>query len=132
MEDDKTSWSNVVIGPWDTKPTKGGKTRDALIEEEMDVIEDIAQKCMFELIKVLKENDAKITTKDFYRHIGFMNETLKAFLFSELGYDHPLSDFVNYIIIPMKSKSEGDIYTKFRSDLIAELVEYLEEDIDEE
>ena len=34
MEDDKTSWSNVVIGPWDTKPTKGGKTRDALIEEE--------------------------------------------------------------------------------------------------
>ena len=46
--------------------------------------------------------------------------------------DHPLSDLVPYIIVPMKTKDDGDIYTKFRPDLIAELVDYLEEDIEEE
>ena len=61
-----------------------------------------------------------------------MNETLKSYLYKELGYDHPLSDLVNYIILPMKGKNDGDIYTKFRADLIAELVDYLEEDIEEE
>ena len=30
------------------------------------------------------------------------------------------------------SKDKGDIYTKFRADVVAELVEYLEEDFAEE
>ena len=49
-----------------------------------------------------------------------------------MGYEHPLSDLVNHIIIPSMSKDKGDIYTKFRADVVAELVEYLEEDFAEE
>ena len=98
----------------------------------MDAIDDLSQSAMVSMIQILKENDVSISSKDFYRHIGFMNETLKAYLYKELGYDHPLTDLVNYIILPMKGKDGGDIYTKFRADLIAELVDYLEEDIDEE
>ena len=133
MVDDKKQWSNVVIGPWESKQApKGGKTRDQVIQEEMDAIDELSQKAMISLIQILKENDVDIGSKNFYRHVGFMNETLKAYLYKELGYDHPLSDLVNYIILPMKGKEGGDIYTKFRADLIAELVDYLEEDIEEE
>ena len=132
MGDDKGQWSNIIIGPWESKTPKGGKNRDQIIKEEMDAIDELSQKAMIKLIEVLKENEVNITSKDFYRHIGFMNETLKAYLYKELGYDHPLSDLVNYIILPMRGKDDGDVYTKFRADLIAELVDYLEEDIDEE
>ena len=132
MGDDKKQWSNVIIGPWESKKTPKGKTRDQVIQEEMDAIDDLSQTAMVSMIQILKENDVSISSKDFYRHIGFMNETLKAYLYKELGYDHPLTDLVNYIILPMKGKDGGDIYTKFRADLIAELVDYLEEDIDEE
>jgi len=133
MVDDKKQWSNVIIGPWDSKRApKDGKTRDQVIQEEMDAIDGISEKAMVSLIQILKENDIDIGSKNFYRHVGFMNETLKALLFRELGYVHPLSDLVNHIILPMKSKTEGDIYTKFRADIVAELVEYLEEDFDEE
>ena len=53
-------------------------------------------------------------------------------LFKELGYEHPLSDFVQYIIVPVKTNDKKDIYTKFRADLVAELVEYLEGPYEEE
>ena len=132
MGDDKGKWSNVIIGPWESKQTPKGKTRDQVIQEEMDSIDDLSQTAMVSLIQVLKENDVSISSKDFYRHVGFMNETLKALLYKELGYDHPLSNLVSYIILPMRGKSDGDVYTKFRADLVAELVDYLEEDIEEE
>ena len=132
MGDDKKQWSNVIIGPWESKKTPKGKTRDQVIQEEMDAIDDLSQTAMVSLIQILKENDVSISSKDFYRHIGFMNETLKAKLFKEMGYEHPLSDLVNHIIIPSMTKDKRDIYTKFRADLVHELVEYLEQDFEEE
>ena len=45
MGDDKTKWSNVIIGPWESseklqnsRPLKGGKTREQIVQEDMDVI----------------------------------------------------------------------------------------------
>ena len=71
MVDDKKQWSNVIIGPWESKKTPKGKTRDQVIQEEMDAIDDLSQTAMVSLIQILKENEVSITSKDFYRHIGF-------------------------------------------------------------
>ena len=94
MGDDKGKWSNVIIGPWESKKTPKGKTRDQVIQEEMDIIEGLSESIMINLIHTLKENDVKIMGKDFIRDIGFMNEVLKSLLFRELGYTHPLSDLI--------------------------------------
>ena len=139
MGDDKTKWSNVIVGPWpsseklqNSKPLKGGKTREEIVAEEMDLIDGLSESIMVNLIHTLKENDVKITGKDFIRDIGFMNEVLKSTLFRELGYTHPLSDLIPYIIVPTRTKDKKDVYTKFRGDLVVELIEYLEGDVDEE
>ena len=133
MGDDKTKWSNVIIGPWESseklqnsRPLKGGKTREDIVAEEMDIIEGLSESIMVNLIHTLKENDVKITSKDFIRDIGFMNEVLKSLLFRELGYVHPLSDLIPYIIVPTRTKDKKDVYTKFRGDVVVELLEYLE------
>ena len=139
MGDDKTKWSNVIIGPWESseklqnsRPLKGGKTREQIVQEEMDVIDGLSESIMVNLIHTLKENDVKIMSKDFIRDVGFMNEVLKSLLFRELGYNHPLSDLIPYIIVPTKTKDKKDVYTKFRGDIVVDLIEYLEGDIDEE
>ena len=139
MGDDKSQWSNVIIGPWESseklqnsRPLKGGKTREQIVQEEMDVIDGLSESIMVNLIHTLKENDVKIMSKDFIRDVGFMNEVLKSLLFRELGYNHPLSDLIPYIIVPTRTKDKKDVYTKFRGDLVVELIEYLEGDIDEE
>ena len=139
MGDDKTKWSNVIIGPWESteklqnsKPLRGGKTRVQIVQEEMDVIDGLSESIMVNLIHTLKENDVKIMSKDFIRDVGFMNEVLKSLLFRELGYNHPLSDLIPYIIVPTKTKDKKDVYTKFRGDIVVDLIEYLEGDIDEE
>ena len=87
---------------------------------------------MVNLIHTLKQNDVKITSKEFIRDIGFMSEVLKSLLFRELGYDHPLSDLIPYIIVPTRTKDKKDVYTKFRGDIVVDILEYLEGDIDEE
>ena len=141
MDNDKTEWSNVIIGPWadssDTNNvtpinTKNKKTRDQLIAEEMEIIDSLSEKLMIQLIQSLKDNEVNISTADFIRDIGFLNEALKSLLFREMGYEHPLSDLVKYIIVASKTKDKKDIYTKFRGDIVVDLIEYLEGDVDEE
>ena len=141
MDNDKTEWSNVIIGPWaDSRDTnnvtpinsKNKKTRDQLIAEEMEIIDSLSEKLMIQLIQSLKDNEVNITTTDFIRDIGFLNEALKSLLFREMGYEHPLSDLVKYIIVASKTKDKKDIYTKFRGDIVVDLIEYLEGDVDEE
>ena len=139
MGDDKTKWSNVIVGPWpsseklqNSKPLKGGKTRDEIVAEEMDIIDGLSESIMINLIHTLKENDIKITGKEFIRDIGFMNEVLKSTLFRELGYTHPLTDLIPYIIVPTRTKDKKDVYTKFRGDVVVELIEYLVGEYEEE
>ena len=139
MGDDKTKWSNVIIGPWESseklqnsRPLKGGKTREDIVAEEMDIIEGLSESIMVNLIHTLKQNDVKITSKEFIRDVGFMNEVLKSLLFRELGYNHPLSDLIPYIIVPTRTKDKKDVYTKFRGDIVVDILEYLEGDINEE
>ena len=50
MGDDKKQWSNVIIGPWESKKTPKGKTRDQVIQEEMDAIDDLSQTAMVSMI----------------------------------------------------------------------------------
>ena len=139
MGDDKTKWSNVIIGPWESseklqnsRPLKGGKTREEIVAEEMDVVDGLSESIMVNLIHTLKQNDVKITSKEFIRDIGFMSEVLKSLLCRELGYDHPISDLIPYIIVPTRTKDKKDVYTKFRGDIVVDILEYLEGDIDEE
>ena len=67
MVKDKEGWSNVIIGPWESKATQKGKTRDQVIQEEMDAIDDLSQTAMVSLIQILKELICKesINIKNF-------------------------------------------------------------------
>ena len=132
--------TNVVVGPWpksssvvsESNLKKSKKTREQIIEEEMSMIDSLAERVMIQLIHTLKENEVDINDKHFIRDIGFINESLKSLLFRELGYDHPLSELVKHLILPVKSKNQSGIYTKFRADTVVEILDYLEGIEDEE
>ena len=104
-----------------SKPLKGGKTREQIVARGDGRNRRTLSQCYGKLIHTLKENDVKITGKDFIRDIGFMNEVLKSILFRELGYTIHYQDLIPYIIVPTRTKDKKDIYTKFRGDLVAEL-----------
>ena len=105
---------------------------EQIITEEMAMVDALAENVMIQLIHTLKENDVDINSKAFIRDIGFINESLKSLLFRELGYDHPLSELVKHLILPVKSKNQSGIYTKFRADTVVEILDYLEGIEDEE
>ena len=80
MDNDKTEWSNVIIGPWvDSSDTnnvtpissKNKKTRDQLIAEEMEIIDSLSKssKTMIFVTHEIKFAE-KISTKMAYLDNG--------------------------------------------------------------
>jgi hypothetical protein len=141
MENDSgtPTTTNIVVGPWpkstivsDSNLNKSKKTRQEIITEEMEMVDSLAERVMVQLIHTLKENDIDINAKAFIRDIGFINENLKSILFRELGYEHPLSELIKHLIVPVRSKNKKEIYTKFKADTVVEILEYLEGIEDEE
>ena len=79
----------------------------------------------------LYANQNYITSKEFIRHVGFLDESLKALLYEDMGYDHPLGELIKYLISATKTKDNEKVYTSFRGDKMIDILEYLNGDKDE-
>ena len=64
-------------------------------------------------------------SKDFIRDVGFMNEVLKSLLFRELGLQSSTIGLDTLYNSTHKNQDKKDMYTKFRGDIVVELIEYL-------
>ena len=109
MESDSKS-DNIVIGPWagSTKTTtKTTLSKENKITNDMNSIDKVAENVMVQLIHTLAENGVDISSKEFIRHVGFIDECVKSTLFQSMGYDHPLGELVKYLVGATKSKDNG-------------------------
>ena len=83
------------------------------ITNDMNSIDKVAENVMVQLIHTLAENGVDISSKEFIRHVGFIDECVKSTLFLSMGYDHPLGELVKYLVGATKSKDNGKIFTSF-------------------
>ena len=133
MESDSKS-DNIVIGPWagSTKTTtKTTLSKENKITNDMNSIDKVAENVMVQLIHTLAENGVDISSKEFIRHVGFIDECVKSTLFQSMGYDHPLGELVKYLVGATKSKDNGKIFTSFKGDTMIDILEFLGGDEDE-
>ena len=97
----------------------------------MNSIDKVAENVMVQLIHTLAENGVDISSKEFIRHVGFIDECVKSTLFQSMGYDHPLGELVKYLVGATKSKDNGKIFTSFKGDTMIDILEFLGGDEDE-
>ena len=133
MESDSKS-DNIVIGPWagSTKTaTKTTLSKENKITNDMNSIDKVAENIMVQLIHTLAENGVDISSKEFIRHIGFIDECVKSAMFEDMGYEHPLSELMKHLIGATKSKDNEKIFTSFKGDTMIDILEFLSGDNDE-
>ena len=125
---------NIVIGPWagSTKNSiKKVLSKEDKVSTDMDYIDKVAENIMVQLIHTLAENGVDISSKEFIRHIGFIDECVKSSIFEDMGYEHPLSELIKHLIGATKSKDNEKIFTSFKGDTMIDILEFLSGDNDE-
>ena len=133
MESDSKS-DNIILGPWagSTKTAiKDTLSKEDKVSTDMDFIDKVAENVMIQLIHTLAENGVDITSKEFIRHIGFIDECIKSAMFNDMSYEHPLSELIKHLIGATKSKDNEKILTSFKGDTMIDILEFLNGDFDE-
>ena len=125
---------NIILGPWagSTKTAiKDTLSKEDKVSTDMDFIDKVAENVMIQLIHTLAENGVNITSKEFIRHIGFIDECIKSAMFNNMSYEHPLSELIKHLIGATKSKDNEKIFTSFKGDTMIDILEFLNGDHDE-
>ncbi len=125
---------NIILGPWagSTKTAiKDTLSKEDKVSTDMDFIDKVAENVMIQLIHTLAENGVDITSKEFIRHIGFIDECIKSAMFNDMSYEHPLSELIKHLIGATKSKDNEKIFTSFKGDTMIDILEFLNGDFDE-
>ena len=133
MENDSKS-DNIVVGPWagnNKNNIKEVLSEDDKVLNDMNYIDKVAENIMVQMIHTLNENGIDITSKEFIRHVGFLDESLKSLLYEDMGYDHPLGELIRFLISATKTKDTEKVYTSFKGDRMIDILEYLNGDKDE-
>ena len=127
MADDSTK-GIVIKGPW-KKVKRVDKSQTEKIAHDMVYVDDVAESVMIPMIHGLAENGVDIKSDKFITEVGFINESIRALLFRHLGYKHPMSDFIKYIMVMEKAKTE-DLYAAFNHELVDKMNEVLKKEKD--
>ena len=125
---------NIILWPWagSTKTAiKDTLSKEDKVSTDMDFIDKVAENVMIQLIHTLAENGVNITSKEFIRHIGFIDECIKSAMFNDMSYEHPLSELIKHLIGATKSKDNEKIFTSFKGDTMIDILEFLNGDFDE-
>ena len=125
---------NIVIGPWAGSTKNNIKkvlSKEDKVSTDMDYIDKVAENIMVQLIHTLAENGVDISSKEFIRHIGFIDECVNSAMFEDMGYEHPLSELIKHLIGATKSKDNEKIFTSFKGDTMIDILEFLSGDNDE-
>ncbi len=125
---------NIILGPWagSTKTAiKDTLSKEDKVSTDMNFIDKVAENVMIQLIHTLAENGVDITSKEFIRHIGFIDECIKSAMFNDMSYEHPLSELIKHLIGATKSKDNEKIFTSFKGDTMIDILEFLNGDFDE-
>ncbi len=122
---------NIIVGPWENSSLVAPElSEDELKErevkrmsEDFKSIDVLTESLVVQMIHTLQEQDFDISSTHFIRDVAFLNECIKAMLYREYGYEHPMTDLISKLF---EVKKKGDRYlTKFAADRLAKVIKDL-------
>tara|TARA_Y100001937_G_C7123794_1_gene333896 strand:- start:2128 stop:2523 length:396 start_codon:yes stop_codon:yes gene_type:complete len=129
MEDDTSSTSNVIKGPWKRVKVVSPEETDRLTED-MNFIDEVAESIMIPTIHNLSENGVDIKDKKFISEIGFLNEIIKSIMCRSMGYKHAVSILISKIMDVQTIGTTQSFTARFDHDAVDELVKKMLEEND--
>ena len=120
----------VLKGPWKRVKTVK-KSQTEKISNDMAFAEDVAESVMIPMIHGLSENGVDIKSDNFVAEIGFINEIVKAIMYRNMKYPHPMNQLIE-TVMSTKKESVEDVYSKFDYEKIEDMLDSLKKDDEED
>tara|TARA_B100000767_G_C19605703_1_gene467626 strand:+ start:67 stop:462 length:396 start_codon:yes stop_codon:yes gene_type:complete len=120
----------VLKGPWKRVKTVK-KSQTEKISNDMAFAEDVAESVMIPMIHGLSENGVDIKSDNFVAEIGFINEIVKAIMYRNMRYPHPMNQLIE-TVMSTKKESVEDVYSKFDYEKIEDMLDSLKKDDEED
>ena len=76
------------------------------VAEDLDFCDNLAEGIMINLIHNVGENGFDIKEDRFIGDISFLNEVVKGALYRQMGFNHPMQDFMSHVVKTEKKDSE--------------------------
>ena len=92
---------NIIKFPkkFDGKRTPKIVDLDAVrMQEDLHFCDNLAEGIMINLIHNVGENGFDIKEDRFIGDISFLNEVVKGALYRQMGFNHPMQDFMSHVV----------------------------------
>ena len=98
MEDDSSKRGMVIKGPWKDSKVEQEVSDEVNVREDFKMIAEMHKVLLHQLIFTLKDTGYDIDSDEFIKESGFMGEVIRATLMRDMGYDNPMSKFIDAIV----------------------------------
>ena len=119
MEDDSSKRGVVIKGPW-KKVVEQRIDKEVDIREDLKLIAEMHKVLLHQIIFTLKETGYDIESDAFIKESGFMGEVIRGTLMRDMGYDNPMSNFIDLIV--GIDERDGERYANFDSSNLLKLI----------
>ena len=121
MEDDSSTRGVVIKGAWKDSKVEQGVSEEIDVREDFKMIAEMHKVLLHQLIFTLKEAGYDIESDEFVKESGFMGEVIRGILMRDMGYDNPMSKFIDAIV--GLDVRDDDRYANFDSNKLIKLLD---------
>lgn len=100
------------------------------ITEDLDFCDNLAEGLMINLIHNVGENGFDIKKDRFIGDISFLNEVVKGTLYRQMGFRHPMQDFMDLIVKTEMDEENDTVVSKINLNKIDDLLPQSKDDGD--
>jgi hypothetical protein len=125
MSDKKPS-ANIIQGPWKNRKIiipEIDETRQ--LADDIMFANDLTEEIIVNIVHGLSENGINIDNKGFVKNLGFLVETLKATIYTELDLSHELNILID-AMTNLKENDDKQLESSLNLETLEELVEFVE------
>ena len=118
--------NNVVKGPWlDKEEMSNLYDESKKIANDIEVIDGITGELMVPMIHRFNEVGFDLSSPEFLKEVGYINEVVKSMLYRKFDYGHPMSIFIDNLMI-----SKNGIISVDR-DMVEDMLDVMEENYEQ-
>ena len=120
-KNEKKESAQIIQGP--LKKRKQKKLDEALeIREAMRFSDDLAEECLFEIVRTLSENEIDVSEKSFIRDCGYLIEVIKATIYRDSNLCHPMQRMIE-LCTDLTIDPDNSVHSELDMDKLIEIIE---------
>ena len=120
-KNEKKESAQIIQGPW--KKRKQKKLDEALeIREAMRFSDDLAEECLFEIVRTLSENEIDVSEKSFIRDCGYLIEVIKATIYRDSNLCHPMQRMIE-LCTDLTIDPDNSVHSELDMDKLIYIIE---------